>query len=475
MRKLGWDDSKIPRLPGEDKVENANDHSLDHELEDELDEDGCSDIQPGHIRTWWNHFLSLPAEKRPIFTPHTKLQPPFIQMQERGMKAVLWGQEKNPALPIVTRLLSPTGAENMVKARPGELIKLLFYGRRNTGSDNPRIGIKTTLTSFDKHTTTMGSLADSMPQQFGYRALQGYINRQIAYNKAAASARDRGVPCSQVPPEFPINNQSSSRYATNNFIRTDGLQLQVLAYDTRSRYQPAFAIDPVMRMEKVLPDHATIMRMFNGQIPKCIGWDPGELVTAALCMIHHAHNWDRQPEAQDPPVSNLLIRRPALYSPTTSARTDRERIKNRSPVAQANEAITGDLWVREQDSTAATLRLPSLADIESALPSKEQCTVDEFEQALLVRLSLEPLLREIYSTSRLQKDRWAEKRAKRAELDMAVDAILRLCGPEPCLIAIGNGTFRTGLNLASKHECFKTHFAKKVTFSNIQMNPCFHV
>ncbi|KAF9538668.1 hypothetical protein EC957_006373 [Mortierella hygrophila] len=103
--------------------------------------------------------------------------------------------------------------------------------------------------------------------------------------------------------------------------------------------------------------------------------------------------------------------------------------------------------------------------MENALPSKEQCTVDEFEQALLVRLSVEPLLREIYSTSRPQKDRWAEKQAKRAELVMAVDAILILCSPEPCLIAVGNGTFRTGLNLASKREYFKTYFAKKARAS----------
>lgn len=71
MRKLGWDESKIPRIPGEDKSENADDHSLDHELEDEDEpnEDECSDIQPGHIRTWWSHLLSLPADLRPCFTP----------------------------------------------------------------------------------------------------------------------------------------------------------------------------------------------------------------------------------------------------------------------------------------------------------------------------------------------------------------------------------------------------------------------
>ncbi|KAF9542588.1 hypothetical protein EC957_001795 [Mortierella hygrophila] len=137
MRKLGWDDSRIPRLRGEDKTENANDHSLDMKTQDQT--------------------------------------------------------------------------------IPGSASKPLSQASTNTQLQ-------------------WDLLRDSMPQQFGYRALQGYVNRRIAYNKAAASARDRGVPYSQVPPEFPINNQSSSRYAINNFIRTDGLQLQVLAYDTRSRY-----------------------------------------------------------------------------------------------------------------------------------------------------------------------------------------------------------------------------------------------
>ncbi|KAG0286834.1 hypothetical protein BGZ96_009124 [Linnemannia gamsii] len=88
----------------------------------------------------------------------------------------------------------------------------------------------------------MLSLADSMPQEFGYQTLQGYVNRRIAYNKATASAPGRSVPCSQTPPEFPINNQSSARYTINNFIRTNGLKLQVLAYGMISRYQSAFAV-----------------------------------------------------------------------------------------------------------------------------------------------------------------------------------------------------------------------------------------
>ncbi|KAF8937223.1 hypothetical protein BGZ47_009128 [Haplosporangium gracile] len=88
--------------------------------------------------------------------------------------------------------------------------------------------------------------------------------------------------------DFPINSKSSSRYAINNYILTNGLQLQVLAYDSIFRYQSGNAIDPVMRIKNMLPDHGATMRIFNSQFLKPIDWDPGKLVTTALCMIHHA-------------------------------------------------------------------------------------------------------------------------------------------------------------------------------------------
>jgi hypothetical protein len=81
--------------------------------------------------------------------------------------------------------------------------------------------------------------------------------------------------------------------------------------------------------------------------------------------------------------------------------------------------------------------------------------MEEFHNTLLVRLSQEPILREIYSTNRLHKDRWAEKQVVRAELDIVVDAVLKLYGTEPCLIGTGDDKSCTGFNLASKYENFQ--------------------
>ncbi|KAF9909554.1 hypothetical protein EC991_008379 [Linnemannia zychae] len=48
MRNLGYDDSKIPRLPGDDKIETAKDQSLEQEPGDELDEGGCFNSTRSH-------------------------------------------------------------------------------------------------------------------------------------------------------------------------------------------------------------------------------------------------------------------------------------------------------------------------------------------------------------------------------------------------------------------------------------------
>lgn len=243
-------------------------------------------------------------------------------------------------------------------------------------------------------------------------------------------------------------------------IRSNGLELQVPAYDTK--HEPYGALDPVMRIEKVLPDEDAIARIFQGKIPKCRGWDPGELAAAALCLIEHERKWNGAPDPGDPPVTNLMIRRAALYSPTTAARSERERVKNRKLQVVPGESIDGRIWARDVDPKGARTDVQSIQEIESCLPPKGQVTVEDFEDTVRIRVSMEPLLREFEGSRHMKKAAWEEKKAVRAEQDMAVAAILRFCEPEPCLIAIGNGKFRTGINLASKPETLQSHFTRKV-------------
>ncbi|KAF9138641.1 hypothetical protein BGX30_008923 [Mortierella sp. GBA39] len=55
---------------------------------------------------------------------------------------------------------------------------------------------------------------------------------------------------------------------------------------------------------------------------------------------------------------------------------------------------------------------------------------------------------------------WDLKKAKKAEVEVAIDAVLKECTSKT-LFCYGNGSFRTGINLASPHESFKALFAQK--------------
>ncbi|OAQ36825.1 hypothetical protein K457DRAFT_181152 [Linnemannia elongata AG-77] len=472
MVKLGWSKDVIPLVDGE--VPSEAQRQQDKDALDEpstttplgsdehaTDDDGCYKFEAGFLRTWWGHLLSLPAEKRPVFCPQPKLRDTFVMIQERAVKRILWGGtvKNNPAKNIMETILSFEDASDYVDSDYGRILETLFYGRRRpVGHDNDG-GPDLRRTSYAKRTTTMAELAEGDPSRYGYRSLQDYCNRKLAYLRIAANCREEDVPCTQSPPEFPSNTNTKTRYALNNMIRSNGLELQILAYDTK--HEPHGGLDPVMRIEKVLPDEDAIARIFQGQIPKCRGWDPGEVVAAALCLIEHEGEWNGEPDPGDPPVTNLMIRRAALYSPTTAARSERVRVKNRKAQVVPGEGIDGGIWARDVDPTGARTEVPSIHNMESRLPPKGQVTVEDFEESVRVKVSMEPLLREFEGSRRMKKAAWEEKKSVRAELDMAVAAILRFCGPEPCVIAIGNGKFRTGINMSSKHETLQSLFAKK--------------
>ncbi|KAF9114107.1 hypothetical protein BGX30_006710, partial [Mortierella sp. GBA39] len=244
------------------------------------DDNGYYKFKAGFLRTWWGHLLSLPAEKRPLFCPQPKLRDAFVMMPERAAWRILWGgtARNNPAKTIVETILSRAEASDCVESDCvdsdyGKVLETLFYGQRSpVGHDNDG-GPDLRRIPYAKRTTRMAELAEGDPSRFGYRSLQDYCNRKLAYLRVAANCRGEEVPCTQSPPEFPANSSTKSRYALNNMIRSNGLELQVLAYDTK--HEPHGTLDPVMHIEKVLPDEDAIARIFHGKIPKCRGWDPG--------------------------------------------------------------------------------------------------------------------------------------------------------------------------------------------------------
>ncbi|KAG0375457.1 hypothetical protein BGX24_009060 [Mortierella sp. AD032] len=277
----------------------------------------------------------------------------------------------------------------------------------------------------------MATLAMTRPESHSYRPLQEYVNSRIAFLRDISDCRAKNRPLPTNGPSLPINDDPSSRYVVNNYVRTNGLELQILGYDTTAVYQSKQTVDPVMRIEKVLPGEAAILAAFGGTLPKVVGWDPGELITAASILSDDGG--------------------------TVRTRSDEEQGSKHS----SRRSDRRDIWSQNQGEHGAMVHLPSISDMETAMPTNKHDSIQSFEHELPTRLPLEPLLVDFNKSSLVAKNEWEETKSKRAELDMACDAILKLCGDEPSLIAVGNGTFRTGFNLASKHESFKVYFGKK--------------
>ncbi|KAF9096289.1 hypothetical protein BGX29_008634 [Mortierella sp. GBA35] len=190
-------------------------------------------------------------------------------------------------------------------------------------------------------------------------------------------------------PQINKEDDSEDMDANSNIIKTDDLQLQALAYDTARDYISRGSYTPIRRIEAVFLDQETPIRRLDGRDPnsvRCIGWDPGQIIAAFLCVIERARGQSQDPE--DPPVTNLAIR-------------------------------SSDLPVPGAELTRVLSQQPE------------------------------------------QEVEMGERKAKLAELDMAAETILRLCIDEPVVLAIGNGSFRNGSKLTSKHAALKDHAAKK--------------
>ena len=125
-------------------------------------------------------------------------------------------------------------------------------------------------------------------------------------------------------------------------------------------------------------------------------------------------------------------------------------MKNKTHTVVPGEPVHGALWSRTVDPNGGQIEVQSIQDLEALLPPRSQVSVEDLTESIRFRV---------------MKAEWEESKAQRAEMDLATAAVLRLCGDGPALIAIGNGKFRTGLNLASKHESFKAHLSKKVLSS----------
>ena len=236
---------------------------------------------------------------------------------------------------------------------------------------------------------------------------------------------------------------SSGRYLLSGTFRTNGQELQLIAFDTKKKKVSNIAsaelqgVDRLLtNVEQVFPDLDAVQQHFkDAHKVTIVGIDLGETYTAAACCI-------KFDPGNGTAVRNLAIKRKALYQPNLMARQHVEQSKS-----------------------------SKVMKTEQAIPSRSACTYTaSLEHARQAKLA-EPALKLFYGSKRFKRLSHDMKKAKRGEFDVATNAILKMANchigrkkgeDEQVLFAIGMGDFNTHTRLSSLHTSFATYFINKV-------------
>ncbi|KAG9064049.1 hypothetical protein KI688_003228 [Linnemannia hyalina] len=384
-------------------------------------------FKPGHIQLCWRYFLLLPSSKRPRFCTQAKMSDSFIDINEEALVALLWG-EKAVQLDNVWEDTRYTHNWAAAKQRSsyGEVIKELFIGDRDVIKE----ARNKQQTTYGKRTTTMAEREEAHPHIYGQLELARYLTNKVNFfrerHNASLTAPTPPLPSStpsssttSTPPPLPTPRQQprSYRYALNNYIRTDGHQLQILAYDlTKPRQSPNYS-EFLSRIEKLYPTRQHLIDAFGDDLDSVIvvGIDPGEVVSGAFCLTLPGGK-----------VINLLIKRASLYQPTLAFRDWEQHWKRRHPTAGPGDVVDSSLWTRITDLDKLTT-LPSVHDLENSLPSTNYDTsLDALTAAHKKYYEQEPLIHGIYASREWKVAVHEHRMAKMSELDLAVAGVLRM-------------------------------------------------
>ncbi|KAG0328261.1 hypothetical protein BG004_002579, partial [Podila humilis] len=413
---------------------------------------------PGHIEDCWTFYLRLPPAKRPRFCPEVKMADSFLDITRDV--ANMWTN---------SHFTHRWAAENQISSY-GEVIKQLFIGDRDT----IKAAKNKSQTTYGKRTTTMAERKQTHPDIYGQPELQRYLTRRINFfrqkNNASISARSANLPLTFTststsststssassssttftPPPLPApgHEERPYRYALNNYIRTDEEQLQILVYDLSKPRQSTTFKEFLPRIEKRFSTREQLTDAFGERMVSVVvvGIDPGEVV-----------------------IINLLVKRSSLYQPTLSFRDWSEHWKRRHPAAGPGDVIDSEICTRASDLTKPT-SLPSIHDLENALPPTDYTTWDSFQAAQKKYLQFEALTYATYASKEWKVAVHEHRKSKLAELDLAVAGVLRMvdeaCEGVPVekrqiLFALGNGKFRSGFNLPSVHTTFLRRLIQK--------------
>ncbi|KAK3811751.1 MAG: hypothetical protein J3Q66DRAFT_442623 [Benniella sp.] len=277
-------------------------------------------------------------------------------------------------------------------------------------------------TAYGKKTSTINDLTRHHPESLGSQVLQQYVKNFFEYLDERIGAADE----------------------TTLALLTNGLVVDLLAYDITRAYTSTKAKVRIPNIKALFPDQHSIRASFGEDLSQIsvIGVDPGEHVSAAFCAIN-----PKNPST----VSNLLVRRKALYQPVLSYRSALQKLKCHRPIFTDVSEIHGAMWARDSSSKVGT-ELPSTYD-----------TIASFEAYFDQWLYVPPILQEFYACRKLKVMKWEMRKSLQAEYQWAVKGAMSLAdSPQSSLFVYGGASFNSGTNLPSLHTTLKGKLIKLI-------------
>ncbi|KAG0001874.1 hypothetical protein BGZ65_003114 [Modicella reniformis] len=229
----------------DDKNEDDDDGEDDmNEGDDDGDDDDKHVFSEGHIRACWKSFSQLPSIVQPVLCPTAGYSDAFLLLSETATIQLLWG-DNSPVKRYMEQVCTKKQADKLAK-------------------------------------DDYGALVVEIKQSHGAKALASYLKKWFEFCFQSREARSQ----SRDPPPLPQSPPSRQRYAISNMLRTNGLELQAIAFDTKRRYQSSKWRLYIPDIAAKFPDKEAVEEFEGDQGPAIVvGIDSGEVVPAAFCSL----------------------------------------------------------------------------------------------------------------------------------------------------------------------------------------------
>ncbi|KAF8902522.1 hypothetical protein BGZ58_006673, partial [Dissophora ornata] len=170
---------------------------------------------------------------------------------------------------------------------------MFFVGRPKTqqSSYHWKLITQSTLQGWSMAGISSGSTSTTR-SPFSTATLQSYKTNMKTYRNAEKASKANNTVNVVQKPVLPWHPGLDKYYVPTNMIRTNGLELQVLAFDLQkpkpppSRYKMAETQVNIEDIELKFPSALATRSVFGGRNVKVVGIDPGEVVSAAVCGIN---------------------------------------------------------------------------------------------------------------------------------------------------------------------------------------------